>query len=151
MENTESGKVLVFGKKIDSIAYIPRPGAYGILLNEKGLVASIQMNGRCFLPGGGLEPGESIQQCLKRELLEEVGCEFERAEPVGRADEYFKSLPEDAYYLGQGHFLLVPDFRIIAEPTDKTHTVLWQPPETVLARLVHLSQRWGLARALDRR
>jgi 8-oxo-dGTP diphosphatase len=141
----------VFGKKKDSIVYHPRPGAYGVMVDDRGLVATILMRRRSYLPGGGQEQGESIIDCLKRELIEELGCEFDMAEPVGRADEHFKSLHEEKYYLWQGHFFLIPEYRLIAEPTDKTQTVEWLKPERALAGLFHLSQRWGLTKALERR
>lgn len=67
-----------FGAQIDtySITYNFREAARGIVLNSDGQIA-IQHNanrGYYKLPGGGVDPGESYEDTLKREILEEVGC-----------------------------------------------------------------------------
>ena len=57
---------------------------YGIIMNAKGdvLVADECRNGVSFtkFPGGGLEWGEGLSDCLKRELREELGIEAEIGE-----------------------------------------------------------------------
>ncbi|MFA6194326.1 MAG: NUDIX domain-containing protein [Patescibacteria group bacterium] len=40
------------------------------------------------LPGGGLEGDESIEEALKRECLEEIGCNIEIFEELGEIIEY---------------------------------------------------------------
>lgn len=63
--------------------------ARALLLDPKGLIA-IQyagLNNFYKLPGGGVESGESIEQALRRELLEETGCEVEILGEVGRIVE----------------------------------------------------------------
>lgn len=60
---------------------LSRTGIYGIAKKD-GKVLLVQQNqgphcGKWDLPGGKIEPGETIEQALKREFLEEVGMEFE--------------------------------------------------------------------------
>lgn len=54
---------------------------YGILINENKevLLSAERRNGHEFtkFPGGGLEFGEGITDCLKREFMEELGIEIE--------------------------------------------------------------------------
>lgn len=54
---------------------------YGIVIHaDRGLLLSkekIKGNFYTKLPGGGLEFGESTENCLKRELVEELGQGFE--------------------------------------------------------------------------
>lgn len=40
------------------------------------------------LPGGGLEEGEEIENGLRRELVEEIGCEVENIRDLGIIEEY---------------------------------------------------------------
>lgn len=53
---------------------------YGILFNDRGevLIADERRNGISFtkFPGGGLEWGEGLKECLKREFLEELGIDI---------------------------------------------------------------------------
>ena len=93
-----------------------------------------------------------MSECLQRELLEELGGEFDSAELICRADEYFKSLVDkETYYLWQGYYHSVVGFRKIGEPTDKTHAVAWLPVNEAKSALRHESQRWALAEVLKHR
>ena len=40
------------------------------------------------LPGGGVENGEDFVQALRREVMEEVGCEIENIKELGIIEEY---------------------------------------------------------------
>lgn len=59
---------------------ISRTGVYGIAIqNEEFLFVKQRKGphaGKWDLPGGGIEPGETIERALRRELLEEAGMEF---------------------------------------------------------------------------
>jgi 8-oxo-dGTP diphosphatase len=52
---------------------------YGLLINERNevLLSDERRNGWAFtkFPGGGLDWGEGIPDCLRREFLEELGIE----------------------------------------------------------------------------
>lgn len=47
------------------------------------LLAKDNVNGHAFLPGGGIESGEALQEGLKREIREEMGLEGSVQSAVG--------------------------------------------------------------------
>lgn len=72
--------------------YRVRRAARAVILNTDGTIAMQFTEGRGShkLPGGGAEEDESIQDALRREIKEEVGCEIEVVEPIGITIEYRK-------------------------------------------------------------
>src|SRR5680860_523791 len=70
--------------------YRLRKSARAVLLNDKGEV-SIQHVGKWDyykLPGSGVEIGETEKEALKREIMEEVGCDLTIEKELGATIEY---------------------------------------------------------------
>lgn len=59
--------------------------------------------GHWSLPGGAVELGEALEDCVRRELLEETGLEVE----VGPVVEVFDRITRDEQGLVSYHFVLV--------------------------------------------
>lgn len=93
--------------------------AYLLITNEKGdlLVSDERIAGSLYtkFPGGGLEFGEGIAECLHREAMEEFGQRIELLGHLYTTDFFVESrfLPGDqviaVYYLA--HFAETPRFR----------------------------------------
>ncbi|KXK25722.1 MAG: RNA pyrophosphohydrolase [candidate division WS6 bacterium OLB20] len=62
----------------DYSGFVYRAAARGAFFNEAGLMPLLHVGASDYykLPGGGIEPGESMDDALSREVLEETGCEL---------------------------------------------------------------------------
>ena len=61
-----------------------RPGVAAVILSSGGvLLQRRDDNGQWGLPGGGVEPGESVRRAIVREVAEETGLEFEPIRLIG--------------------------------------------------------------------
>ena len=67
-----------------------RKASRAIVLDENGNVALLHATKKHFhkLPGGGVEAGESIEEALKRELAEEIGCMAKNIRELGIVEEF---------------------------------------------------------------
>ena len=77
----------IFGEKQAGASYRTRPGAYLIAVSG-AQIASIRTPKGFFLPGGGVEPGETHEACILRECLEETGFLVQVGELLGSAESY---------------------------------------------------------------
>lgn len=59
------------------------------------LVRERREDGSTFwtLPGGGVEPGEALRDCLQREFLEELGCRVGVGQRIATCLYYHRTLP----------------------------------------------------------
>lgn len=67
-----------------------RFGARAIIFDSKGRIALMQVSNLNYykLPGGGVDAGESVEEALRRELMEEAGAEhIEILDEIGEIDE----------------------------------------------------------------
>jgi len=67
-----------------------RKSARGVVFNEKNEVSIQCVSKKNYykLPGGGVEIGETIEEALKREIIEEVGCDISIETELGITIEY---------------------------------------------------------------
>ena len=63
----------------------------GVVIREGQLLLTYEVNtDQWFLPGGGLEEGESLETCVMRELAEETGYAVMPQERVLTIHEYYE-------------------------------------------------------------
>lgn len=67
-----------------------REAARAIVVDDMGKIALLFVSRKNYhkLPGGGIEKGEDIPEALKREMIEEIGCDIEVTGEIGQIDEY---------------------------------------------------------------
>jgi 8-oxo-dGTP diphosphatase len=112
----------------------PRIAVRAVLLDVAGQMALIYLGkfGFYTLPGGGVETGEDFELALKRELLEETGCNILVLHELGyiienRAKNDFTQ--QSYYFLAR----VVGDKSqpvLTREETEEEHRVEWHPIET---------------------
>jgi 8-oxo-dGTP diphosphatase len=116
--------------------YELRKSARVILINEAGELALQHLQNYNFykLPGGGVDPGETIEEALVREVREEVGCDCRIEQPVGITIEYrakYKLLHISYCYVATVTSpITAPAFEAAEIAAGQTN--MWVAPELVL-------------------
>ena len=77
--------VPVFGRQVEGCPYIVRPSAYALVRREADELAIARTAIGYFLPGGGLKAGETSEQAIEREAMEECGLVLRPRSLLGRA------------------------------------------------------------------
>lgn len=137
-----------FGEHRDDTDYIDRPGSYGGIARGAEVLLVREASG-IFLPGGGIEPGESPREALEREIAEETGFRVAAASEVGRAGQYTGTNAAGRAYFKQCVFY---DVEVDFESGRRSAPELpngWVGRERARALLAEEVFRWGLRRAAD--
>jgi 8-oxo-dGTP diphosphatase len=84
-----------------------RPSAYAIIRDEEQiLLFKLRSTGKWFLPGGGSEVDERLEEALRREVREETGLEIDIERFVGFKEDFFYYDPTDFAFHGLMFFYL---------------------------------------------
>lgn len=139
----------VFGNKQEGINYIDRPGAYALIENKDRQIAVIESGNGYFLPGGGIDPGETEVDALERELMEETGYQVSVLEEIGATVEYIEAPREGKFYQIRSRFHVVRLDTKIKDEIEKDHRLVWLPQEKALKLLTRQSQIWAVRRMAE--
>jgi kynurenine formamidase/8-oxo-dGTP pyrophosphatase MutT (NUDIX family) len=129
----------VFGTKLPGVAYRPRPGAYALVLDGAVRVALVHEEGDWYLPGGGLEPGETSEQALAREVHEECGCAVRIGAVLGEALEFVENRAGERFEVHARYY------RAELVGTPRVH---WLAPDEARARTRRRNDAWAIGLAL---
>jgi 8-oxo-dGTP diphosphatase len=138
--------MIEFGNRIDSVSYIDRPGAYAIVKDGANRIALVRTPKGYFLPGGGVDPNETVEQALRRELIEEIGYESKIEAKLGIAAQYLHAKDQNIYFRKVGHFFVVRLTDKVST-SDNSHELVWCPLDESLEKLAQEFQAWGVRQA----
>ena len=79
----------IFGEKLENEIYHDREAAYVVLLDGDKIAVVKTSSGKLFLPGGKIETGESKEDCVVRECIEEMGAKVTVKEYFAIGERYF--------------------------------------------------------------
>ncbi len=141
---------LQFGRADPGVAYPDRPTAFGLVFHDQKLACVRVERARSYydLPGGAVEAGETEEDALMREFLEETGMSIRPVERVAEAGQYFRK--SDTRPMNNIGGLWIAEM-LSLDPSAKVeadHELVWLHPRTALAELRHDAHAWAVAKWL---
>ena len=111
------------------VRYRYRPGVYVILARGWNVLLTHQSEPvpEFQLPGGGIDPGESVIGALHREVLEETGWRISSPRRIG-AYRRFTYMPEYGLWAEKlCHIYTARPVRAHGMPAETCHLAVWMP------------------------
>jgi 8-oxo-dGTP diphosphatase len=137
--------VPTFGSSDTTLPRVVRPSAYVVVGDASGRLAIVHAAGGVYLPGGGIEEGESPERAARREAREECGVAIELGGWRRAAIEYVTALAEGTHFEKRSTFLDATVVVAISTASEPGHEVAWLAPREALTALTPLSHRWAVA------
>ena len=143
---------LQFGRLEAGLAYTVRPAVFGLVFHNETLACVRVTRDEPYfdLPGGAVDAGETEEQALVREFLEETGMTVEPVERLIEAGQYFRKSDGEPVNNVGGVWIarmigIDPALKVEAD-----HELVWLHPRTALAELRHDAHAWAVAAWLRR-
>jgi len=135
--------VLQFGQQVDGVEYRDRPGAYGLIVKDQQ-IAITRVRNKLYLPGGGIEDGETPEQALHREVLEETGWQIQIEAMVGESRQFIRSDLYNAYFNKLQSFYTARALQVVTAGIEPDHELVWLSFEEAASGLVEDSDTWAV-------
>lgn len=121
----------------------PREGSYAVVFDVAGRLLTVRGRRGYFLPGGGVDEGETPEEALHRELMEECGLEITGLEWHGEALQHYVVNGEPIVM--HARFWRARAGRVLGPGEDDW---AWLPPEETRGRFFHACHEAALEQAL---
>jgi len=129
------------------LTYHDRPGVYAVVLSGADMLIAEQ-KGELLLPGGGIEPGESVLAALHREVWEETGWRVAPVRRLGAFRRHAWLREQERWVRKTAHIYLCHAVRRLGPPLEPDHTPVWMNAGTAISRLEQDGERVFTALAL---
>lgn len=116
-----------YGSPINGVTYSERPSAYALILNSNKELAMLKTQRGYYLPGGGIEAGETPVEALEREVIEETGYLLSIHRSLGRANQFIYSRSRAAHWKKIGHFYMATLVKKISTPIETDQELIFMP------------------------
>jgi 8-oxo-dGTP diphosphatase len=136
--------VPVFGAPENRFPASVRPSAYGVIVDERGLLAVVRTPTGIHLPGGGSDDGEMPETTVVREVREETGLVVQTGAWRRTAIEHVSSVAEQAQFEKHNTFCEARVISATGHAIESDHELLWLPAADAAERLTPLSHRWAV-------
>ncbi len=134
----------IFGEKLKNEIYHDREAAYVVLLDGDKIAVVKTSSGKLFLPGGKIETGESKEDCIVRECIEEMGAKVTVKEYFAIGERYFYHEASGRCSHAIGHFFYSDEYENVCEPTEMDEELLWLPYDEAIEGLYHPHHIWAV-------
>lgn len=140
-----------FGTPPENETIIIRPSAYGCITDNQGRIAVIRNPKGIYLPGGGIDAGESHEEAVVREVIEECGLVVRIGRWITHAVEFVYSEPERTHFAKRSIFVDCIVEEVGANKIEEDHDLLWVDSETAAGVLSPLSHGWAVGEWMNYR
>jgi 8-oxo-dGTP pyrophosphatase MutT (NUDIX family)/GNAT superfamily N-acetyltransferase len=136
-------KTIQFGIYETGKTYTDRPGSYGVILNNQNKIGVVKSSGFYFLPGGGVDVGETETDALIREFREETGLEIIVERHLCDANEFQIARDRTLYFNQIGKFFKCVVVKNHHDQSDLSHEFLWVDLDDVSKLFKRKSHQWA--------
>ena len=123
-----------------------RPSAYGVIEDARGRLALVRTFEGTFLPGGGIERGETPQEAVVREAVEECGLVVRVGGWSVRAVRFAYSELEKTHFEKRSTFLEAEVGGARTEGQEIGHELVWVEVGLAARQLTDESHVWAVER-----
>lgn len=134
----------VFGEKEANKIYHDRMGAYAVLIDGKKIAVTKTRGGKIFLPGGKIEQGETEEECIIRECMEEMGIKVKVKEFIAIGERYFYLESIKQYSHPIAHFYYCDEYEKVCDPLEEGSEYMWLTIEDAIKQLYHPHHSWAV-------
>lgn len=114
----------------EPIGYTDRETVKAVIINDNDEVLLFQGQ----LPGGGVESGETLNEALARECMEEIGATIEIMKPIGTAIAYRDELKLRYVFTGFICKLISQTTQTTTQDDEKGLVASWEDRTLAIAR-----------------